>query len=75
MVVDYLFRVVHAAVLILMLFRLKMFLSLWSLGKCLSIRARNLCPMLVLVFLLKGGLYQTMLLRCRFFRSLVMAGS
>ena len=45
------------------------------MGKCLSTRARNLCPMLVLVFLLKGGLYQRMLLRCRFFRLLVSAGS
>ena len=45
------------------------------MGKCLSTRARNLCPMLVLVFLLKGGLYQRMLLRCRFFRLHVSAGS
>ena len=28
------------------------------MGKCLSTKARNLCPMLVLTFLLKGGLYQ-----------------
>ena len=34
----------------LMVLRLKIFLSLWSLGKCLSTRARNLCPMLVLVY-------------------------
>ena len=49
-----------------MVFRLKIFLCLLSLGKCLSTRARNLCPMLVLVFLLKRGLYKSMLF-CRFF--------
>ena len=27
-------------------------------------RARNLCPMLVLTFLLNGGFYQSMLFRC-----------
>ena len=37
---------------------------LWSLGKCLSIRLRNLCPMLVLT--LWRGLYQRMLFRCLF---------
>ena len=31
--------------------------------------------MLVLVFLLKGGLYQRMLLRCLLFRLLALAGS
>jgi len=43
MVIDYLFRVLHAAVTdcILMVFRLKICLSLWSLGKCLSTRARK----------------------------------
>ena len=75
MVVDYLFRVVHAAVTDLDGVSVEDFLSLWSLGKCLSTRARNLCPMLVLVFLLKGGLYQRMLLCCRFFRLHVLAGS
>ena len=34
--------------------RLKIFLSLWSFGKCLSTRARNLCPILVPTFLLNG---------------------
>ena len=58
-----------------MVFRLKIFRSLWSLGKCLSIRARNLSLMLVLVFLLNGGLYQMMLLRCLFFRLFVVGGS
>ena len=38
-----------------MVLRLKIFLSLWSLGKCLSARVRNLCPILLLTFLLKGG--------------------
>ena len=75
MVVDYLFRVVHAAVTDLDGVSVEDFLSLRSLGKCLSTRARNLCPMLVLVFLLKGGLYQRMLLCCRFFRLHVLAGS
>ena len=31
--------------------RLKIFLSLWSLGKCLSTRVRNLWPMLVLTLI------------------------
>ena len=53
-----------------MLYRLKIFLKF-----CLSTRAGNLSPMLVLVFLLKGGLYQRMLLRSRFFRLLALAGS
>ena len=30
-------------------------LSLWSFGKCLSTRARNLRPIMVLTFLLNGG--------------------
>ena len=38
----------------------------------LSTRVRNL---LVLTFLLNGGLYQSMLLRCLFFRLLVADGS
>jgi hypothetical protein len=41
--------------------------SLWRIGKCLSIRLRKLRPMLVLTFLLKGGLNQ-MMLRCLFLR-------
>ena len=37
MIVDNLLSVIHAAELILMVLRLKFFLSLWSLGKCLSV--------------------------------------
>ena len=66
MVVDYLFRVVHAAVTDLDAVSVEKFAELVVLGKCLSTRARNLCPMLVLVFLLKLGLYHRMLSRCRF---------
>ena len=55
--------------------RLKIFLSLWSFGKCLSTRVRNLCSILVLKFLLNGGLYQRMLFRCLFFRLLVVGCS
>ena len=69
-VVDYLFRVVHTAITDLDGVSLEDFSEHVIFG-----RARNLCLMLVLVFLLKGGLYQRMLLRCRFFRLLVLAGS
>ena len=73
MVFDYLFCVVHAAVTDLNVVSVEDFPELVVFGKCLSIRARNLCPMLVLVFLIKGGLYQRMLLHCRFFHLLVLA--
>ena len=55
MVVDDLFSFIHAAVTDLDCVTTKDFLSLWSLGKCFSTRARNLCAILVLTFLLKGG--------------------
>ena len=74
-VVDDLFSVIHATVTDLDCVTIKDFLSLWSFGKCLSTRARNLCPVLVLMFLLNGGLYQSMLFHCLFFRLLVVAGS
>ena len=41
----------------------------------MSIRARNLYPMLVLVFLLNVGLYRMMLLRCLFFHLFVVGSS
>ena len=75
MVVDYLFRVVHAAVTDLDDVSVQKFPELVVLGKCLSTRTRNLCPMLVLVFLLKGGLYHRMLSRCQFSSLLVLASS
>ena len=50
-----------------LIIRLKIFLSLLSLGKCLDTRARKRCPMLVLTFLLNGGLYQRMSFRRLFF--------
>ena len=75
MVVDYLFRVVQAAVTDLDGFSVEDFSQLVIFGKVLVTRARNFCPLSVLVFLLKGGLYQRILLRCRFFRLLVLAGS
>ena len=53
MVVDYLFRVVQAAVTDLDDFSVEDFSEHLIFGKCLSTRARNLCPMSVLVFLLK----------------------
>ena len=55
--------------------RLKIFLILWSFGKCLSTMARNLCLILVLTFLLNGGLYQRMLFYCLSFRLLVVGVS
>ena len=75
MVVDYLFRVVHAAVTDLDAVSVEKFPELVVLGRCLSTRARNFCPMLVLVFLLKGGLYHRMLSSCQFSRLLVLASS
>ena len=58
-----------------MMLRLKIFLSLLSFAKCLSIKPRNLRPMLVLTFLLNGGLYQRMSFRCLFFRLAGAVGS
>ena len=49
------------------MFRLKSLLSLEPLGKCLLTRARNLQPMLVATFRLKGGLNHVMFRR-RFLR-------
>ena len=71
----YLFRVVRAAVTHLDVVLVEDFPRLWSSKVCLSTSARNLSPMLVLVFLLKGGLYQRILLHCRFFRLLLLVGS
>ena len=53
MVVDYLFRVVHASVTDLDGVSVEDFSELVILGKCLSTRARNLCPMLV-----HGGIWK-----------------
>ena len=58
-----------------MVLRLNIFLSLLSFAKCLSIKPRNLRPMLVLTFLLNGGLYQRMSFRCLFFRLAGAVGS
>ena len=73
-VVDNLFSVIHATVADLDGVLMKIFLSFWSLGKCLSTSVRNLWPILVLTFLLNGGLYQRMLLRCLFLRLAVAVG-
>ena len=72
MVVDSLFTIIHAAVTDLDCMTIKDFL--WSLGECLSTRARNLCLILVLMLLLNGGLYQSMLFHCLFFHLLVVGG-
>ena len=49
------------------MFLLKLFVSLWPAGKDLSIRLMNARPMLVLTFLLHGGLnHITFLRRLRF---------
>ena len=61
--------------LILIALRSKTFLSLRSFWKCLSIRARNLCLILVLTFLLNGRFYQSMLFLSLFFHLLVVGGS
>ena len=73
MVVYDLFSVIHAAVTDLDFVMIKDF-CFWSFGKCLFTRARNLCPILVLTFLLNGGLYQRMLFHCLYFWLLVMGG-
>ena len=57
-----------------MVLRLKIFLSLWSLGKCLSTRVRNVSDIVADVFA-EGGLYQRMLFRCLFLRLAVVVGS
>ena len=75
MVVDDLFSVIHAAVTDFNCVAIKILLSLWSLRKCLSTRAKNRCLILVLTFLLTGGLYQSMLFCCWLFCLLVVGGS
>ena len=57
---------------ILIVLQLKIFRSLRSFGKCLSIRVRNLCPILVLKVFLNGGLYQSMLFCCLSFHLLAV---
>ena len=75
MVIDDLFRGIHVAVTDFDCVSIRILLSLWSFWKCLSTRAKNLCPILVLTFLLNGGLYQNLLFRCLFFCLLVVGGS
>ena len=58
---------------LLLILIVTIFLSLQSFGKCLSARERNLCPILVLIFLLKRGLYQSMLFFCLSFHLLVVS--
>ena len=74
MVVDYSFHVVHAAVTNLDVVSVEDFSELVIFGKVLAYQGGEFGPMLVLVFLLKGGLYQRMLLCCQFFRLLALAG-
>ena len=62
---------IHASVADLDGVAIKYFLSLWSLRKCLPVRAMNLCPIL----LLNGGLYQSMLFRSLFFLLVGVVGS
>ena len=56
MAIYYLLDGGHAAVAKFYGVPLKIFLSLWPAGKDLSIRLMNARPMLVLTFLLYGGL-------------------
>ena len=71
MVVDDPFCIAHAAVANLD----GVAVEYWSLWKCLSTRERNLCPTLVLTFLLNGGLYQSMLFLGLFLRLVFVEGS
>ena len=59
---------------ILIVSQLKIFLSLWSFGKCLSSRARNLCPISELTFFPNGEMYQSMLSCCLSFHLLIVSG-
>ena len=64
MVVDDLFSVIHVTDLDCV--QLTICLSFSYFGKCLSTRAGNLCPILVLTFLLNEGLYQSCSAVCFF---------
>ena len=66
MVVDNLSSIAHAAVVDLNGVAVKYF-PLLPVGKCFIIRVRKLCPILLVTFLLYGGLYQRMLFRFLFF--------
>ena len=75
MVVDNLSSIAHAAVADLNGVAVNIFFSLLPLGKCLFIRVRKLCPILLVTFLLYGGLYQRMLFRFLFFFFVGSVGS
>ena len=75
MVVDDLFGVIHAAVTDLDCVTIKDFSKFVVFRDVLVYYGKELCPILVLTFLLNGGLYQSMLFRCLFFRLLVVGGS
>ena len=53
MIVDYLFRVVHAAVTDVDIVLVEDFPELVVFGEVFCVRVRNLCPMLVLVLFSK----------------------
>ena len=69
MVVDYQFRAIHVAVTNRDGVAIKDFSKIVAF-RCLSTRAMNRCPMLLLTFLLNGRLYQSMLF-CGLFLHLV----
>ena len=76
MVVDDPFCVAHAAVANLDGVAVKYFSKFVVFMEVfVYYRERNLCPMLVLTFLLNGGLYRIMLFRGLFLRLVFVEGS
>ena len=76
MVVDDLFSVIHAAVTDFDCVTIKDSSKFVVCQEVLlSTRVKNLCPILVLKFLLIGGLYLSMLFCCLSFLLLVVGGS
>ena len=76
MVVDDLFSVIHAAATDFDCVTIKDSSKFMVCQEVLlSTRVKNLCPILVLTFLLNGGLYQSTLFRGLFFYFLVVGCS
>ena len=74
MVVDNLFNAIHTGVTDFDCGTIKDFSKFVVFREVLFTRVRNLCPRLVLTFLLNGGLYQSMLFCCLSFHLLVVGG-
>ena len=75
MVVDNLSSIAHAAVADPNDVEVTCFPQFVTVGKCFFIRVRKLCPILLVTFLLYGGLNQRMLFRFLFFFFVGSVGS